>query len=417
MKMFYISTLSIAYLISIITTTFIILFGVIIITESASSSQSQMYNPYQYDLTIPQFTPDGRLLQVEYAQKASMDHSIPIIVATICTNNKETSENSNEIVPTINTGTDTDDEHITIFIACHRSKMGQQSRLITIPTQITTIIHPLLQQQQSVNHNHMNDKIVIAISGILSDALAILQIIQSFRIQEYRTMGDISSSTSGTTITRRIAYQIASQCQSRTISGGKRPYGATIWIMSTRPSYMYQPILHQIDPSGAIHDIILPSTTAPTNHVNDVDNFVTVLGGGIMGTTIQRRIQNEWNGNTTTAKAIQMNHPISTNTFIQKRIGHLLSITIDEYRNRYNLKKDFKDNDNNYNPSSLFSNINNDNDNKIQPNSETKSGTATNDSDSEDCIDHLEVLLISSKRGTLKLSSDQIRSFIRRTHQ
>lgn len=46
----------------------------IIVTASSTS-----YNPYQYDTTVPQFTPDGRLLQVEYAANA-IDQSLPLIV-------------------------------------------------------------------------------------------------------------------------------------------------------------------------------------------------------------------------------------------------------------------------------------------------------------------------------------------------
>jgi len=34
-------------------------------SSSSSSSSSANYSPYHYDMTVPQFTPDGRLLQVE----------------------------------------------------------------------------------------------------------------------------------------------------------------------------------------------------------------------------------------------------------------------------------------------------------------------------------------------------------------
>ena len=45
-----------------------------------SSHHNRRYATYDYDLTTPQFTPDGRLLQVEYATTACRrDGSNPIV--------------------------------------------------------------------------------------------------------------------------------------------------------------------------------------------------------------------------------------------------------------------------------------------------------------------------------------------------
>ena len=424
-----------------------IIVGAVTVTSSASPSN---YNPYQYDLTIPQYTPDGRLLQVEYAQKASQEHSIPIIVATTTINicdslahhkNRHNHEN-------IDITEKYDPEQITIMIAGHRTRTGQQSRLIVLPSKITTMcgIH---NSNNSNNHQNAGESMmVIAISGILSDALAILQMIQSFRIQEYRTIGgesgrhssSSSSSNGSSTMVRRIAYQIASTCQSRTITGGKRPYGATLWIMSTHhndrfhhqqasssssSSYFQPLLLHQIDPSGAIYDILLQR---PPTHHNAYQTrskqmnvaAVAVLGGGdgTITTKIQRRLQNDWlvgtdddhhhgssrnnTGDTSTTNHQSHNGP-STKA-AQSRIGHILSIAMEEYQNHY----------------SLNAHASGDDDSKIDakkantspnPQHSPKSNDSTRFS-AVDVYDHLEVVLVSSKRGTIKLNSHQIDHFI-----
>ena len=353
---------------------------------AASSSD---YHPYQYDLTIPQYTPDGRLLQVEYAQKASMEHSIPIVVAALYDGHRRDGATAK-----------TDAEQITILMAGHRTKTGQQSRLMVVPSQITTMSSRCRGHDPSITGND-NSMMVFAISGIISDALAILQMIQSFRIREYRTIGSSCGGGSSSTMIRRIAYQMASTCQSRTITGGNRPYGATLWIMSTHNVHCRQlpaPILlHQIDPSGAIYDIVLqPSLLPPLDSSahNDSDHHarskpavdsaaVAVLGGGAIRAKIQRRLQTDWmvmdqrpldnnnnnnnNNNNTSIKAIR------------HRIGHLLSMVLDEYQSNFLLSKHDEDD-----------------------------VGATTIAASPDVYDYLEVVLISSKRGTTKLSSHQI---------
>ena len=348
------------------------------------------YHPYQYDLTIPQYTPDGRLLQVEYAQKASMEHSIPIVVATLYDSHHRDDAT-----------TKTDAEQITILIAGHRTRTGQQSRLMVVPSQITTMSSRCRGHDPSITGND-NSMMVFAISGIISDALAILQMIQSFRIREYRTIGSSCGGGSSSTMIRRIAYQMASTCQSRTITGGNRPYGATLWIMSTHNVHCRQlpaPILlHQIDPSGAIYDIVLqPSLLPPLDSSahNDSDHHarskpavdsaaVAVLGGGVIRAKIQRRLQTDWmvmdqrpldnnnNNNNTSIKAIR------------HRIGHLLSMVLDEYQSNFLLSKHDEDD--------------------VGATTTTTTTTTT----SPGVYDFLEVVLISSKRGTTKLSSHQI---------
>jgi Proteasome subunit A N-terminal signature len=413
---------------------FIVFAGTVIVEAAASSSSS--YSPYQYDLTIPQYTPDGRLLQVEYAQKASQEHSIPIIVATMMVNSHVPRKgyydrNAEDIK------NECDHEQITIMIAGHRTRTGQQSRLILLPLQITTICGG-----SSSNRNICESMIVIAISGILSDALAILQMIQSFRIQEYRTIGGTSGSGSGSgstssTMVRRIAYQIASTCQSRTIAGGKRPYGATLWIMATNNNAKsssssslspFEPLLlHQVDPSGAIYDIQLqpPLIHSRTSHdtavyenstkLLDVAAVAVLGGGGTISSKIQRRLQHDWitavdhnhqpsgNNNTGGSANHQGHHDLSSN-MVQGRIGHILLIAMEEYQNHYSLNAQHDEGN---------SKIDTTTNTQPKPqDSQESSDSTTSTAIATEFYDHLEVVLVSSKRGTLKFTSDQIDYFI-----
>jgi Proteasome subunit A N-terminal signature len=54
----------------------------LIAANAAQSKSNSQYNPYQYDKTLPLFTPDGRLMQLEYA-KLAPEHSYPVVVVAI----------------------------------------------------------------------------------------------------------------------------------------------------------------------------------------------------------------------------------------------------------------------------------------------------------------------------------------------
>jgi hypothetical protein len=374
---------------------------------------NQNYHPYQYDLTIPQFTPDGRLLQVEYAHRASTDHSIPIVAAYMIMNNRSRD-------PNVVHGEPSSSEAITVIVSSRRTTMGQQSRLIVLPS-FSSIISSNSNHPQQQHHNH-NNCIVIAISGILADALSILQTIQAYRIQEYRTMGIASSSCStGTShdsirLTRRIATQIASQCQSRTLSGGKRPLGATLWITAaaaaaavhTNHDKNHQPhsfVIHQTDPSGALHDIILK---------NDPYHSVAVLGGGTVGTKLHRRLQQEWAANTdetytTEQPHMEQSHVDGNDAIllgavpIRKRIGQLLSIILEEFQNNYFPEVDSENNNDNPLRHS-----------EVDTTTITTSTTTTNQPcNLDEAMNRLEVVVLSSTRGTIQLTPHQIRTMVR----
>jgi 20S proteasome alpha/beta subunit len=170
-------------------------------SSSSSSSSSNNYNAYNYDMTTPQFTPDGRLLQVEYASAAA-DLSSPLVVLQL--------QNDTLVLLTI-------------------KKSNTQNRMA------------LLQQ----------NSVCIAMSGVLADSVALLQAVlqkSSQNFQRYKKELTLL----------QIANVIADACQQNSFGGGIRPYGSTMLVCGFCQN---KSVLYQTDPSGAI--IEAPPVEAP----------------------------------------------------------------------------------------------------------------------------------------------------------
>lgn len=154
------------------------------------------YNLYQYDLTVPQFTPDGRLLQVEYASAAA-DHSFPILVAPV--------------------------DRDTIVLISARVKNRVQERLIVLPESDT----------------------VVAIAGIVSDCSALLQRVHEESLEHRRLYGT-------PLVAQQVVQVVASACQQHAFGGGLRCYGSTMVVCGCQDASI---VLLQADPSGALLDV------------------------------------------------------------------------------------------------------------------------------------------------------------------
>lgn len=176
------------------------------LVRANSASQRNAYNPYQYDQVTPQFTPDGRLLQVEYAG-ASADHSSPVIVAKLA-----------------------DDFLLVVSVREEPQPDGNHE----IPTGGS------VQQRLLV----WNDRVLLALSGVLPDSLALLQILQDETLSSRRWYGTELSGT-------RVANVLANACQQHAFGGGLRPYGSTILVLSAAPHDSAVSTV-RVDPSGAV---------------------------------------------------------------------------------------------------------------------------------------------------------------------
>lgn len=142
-------------------------------------------------MTTPQFTPDGRLLQVEYASAAS-DLSSPLVALQLNNNN-------------------------LVLIALKKS--NTQNRIAVL-----------------------QDKVCVAMSGVLADSVALLQFVLKESSKHFlRCKNELSL--------LQIATTIANACQLHSFGGGIRPYGCSMLVCGFVGE---QNTIYQTDPSGAI---------------------------------------------------------------------------------------------------------------------------------------------------------------------
>lgn len=253
----------------------------------AAASRSS-YGNYNYDMTTPQYTPDGRLLQVEYATKACMreDGSNPIvsvginsppssdkngsggdtilIMATISSPTLQPSSASPSLITTrdansvqkdidTNTAEQLDENAINTAIKeSHHQRT--QYRIIEVPLSTTSTSSISTDTSSTTT-------ILIGLSGLLSDATYLLQRVYSQLEEEQRNYGwhrlgsspvgvqeivddeqqpsmislrrqsqSMSSQPSETTL--RLSRIIADECQTHAFGGGLRPLGASLLLAS-----------------------------------------------------------------------------------------------------------------------------------------------------------------------------------------
>jgi hypothetical protein len=225
-----------------------------VIVSASSTASSKNYNIYQYDLTTPQFTPDGRLLQVEYASTAA-ELSPPLLVLE-CTSSDDDS---------------TPDYPCLILLTIKKQAMSPQHRIVILG-----------EDEKGINPAGF----CVAMSGSLPDSLALLQVGLQRSAQHSLQYG--SDSSMGMAALTRV---LADECQSRVLGGGLRPYGSTLLLCGydegpfrrTERSSKSLGIIYQTDPSGGILQHSPPadedatvSTSNPfggTRHRDDPSTF------------------------------------------------------------------------------------------------------------------------------------------------
>jgi 20S proteasome alpha/beta subunit len=189
------------------------------------------YNAYNYDLTTPLFTPDGRILQVEYASMAP-SHSSPLVA--------------------IQQGT-----HM-ILATLQRKPFG--GRIVTLPTGVSS----------------SSSTVVVGVSGILSDGMSLVQEGRQALVSQYCTYGESSfNGGGGEMVSKRVAQAMGNACQGRAMGGGLRAYGASLLVVgrSTGSSSSSSSFtVSMVHPSGAVtssvpqkddNRVLLPNNSSP----------------------------------------------------------------------------------------------------------------------------------------------------------
>ena len=258
------------------------------LAAASSHHNSRRYDAYNYDMGVCEYTPDGRLLQVEYATNACIrDDSNPIvsvgvssvprdaddmgdtflIMATISSLPQSSSststslatttisnpaQNQNNIQESTQDGEQSDDDKV-INSLMHERHQRTQYRIIEVPLSTS-------------HHTAHTSTILIGLTGLLSDATSLLDIVYSRLEQEQLKFGwhrlglspvgvrEIVDQTTGSSITHdtsqpsslskqsqsistqpsetvlRLSRAIADECQKHALGGGVRPFGASLLL-------------------------------------------------------------------------------------------------------------------------------------------------------------------------------------------
>lgn len=158
------------------------------------SMQPMSHQVMGYDRAITMFSPDGRLLQVEYAKKTIKQGSTAI--GMIC-----------------NDG--------VLLVTDKR------------------IIDPLIVAESVEKIFQIDEHVSATAAGILSDARVLVERAQ-FRAQQHRVTFDTPCDI------LTIVKEVAALCQICTQSGGLRPFGVSLLIAGVDDG----PVLYETDPTG-----------------------------------------------------------------------------------------------------------------------------------------------------------------------
>ena len=234
-------------------------------TISAATSQSTnptTYSVYDYDLTTPRFTPDGRLMQVEYASSAP-DLSSPLIALPIPLGDvpgaileADGISRTRGECRLIGKERATGECEVAVILAAIVGAGGEITRGEQARRRGQSRIVALQTGPPPSTRSSPSSHIVLGLSGVLSDSVSLLKTGRN-HISSYGRMYGLHrlhpttvsfvnkkdthtnlphmmlsspSEASSPEVARRVARLIADECQMRSFGGGIRPYGSSVLV-------------------------------------------------------------------------------------------------------------------------------------------------------------------------------------------
>ena len=230
------------------------------------------------------FTPDGRLLQLEYARLAS-DHSTPIFVLPL---SEKDSTNSKNI--------DDHSQPQLLAVVTYRPTFRLQERLL---------VYSLGKGGLGLGGKF----VLIGMAGVVADCNALGRKMQEESINHQRMFG------TPFTTARQWAMAASSHCQRHALGGGIRPYGASFMVVESHGgnskknmerrrnalnrvdnndddgSYCYSPV------QSSYPDIYITDTSGAIQTLStfDIDRPRVLVGGGFLRETkLKRKLETDW---------------------------------------------------------------------------------------------------------------------------